>query len=258
MAVTLTFSDLSEQQRAHFYEIIEFDLSDLSKSQAIVRFQASWPKGKRQAEIRRTGGPVTVEQPEVPTRLLASLPVTFLPALRDAETCLAPGPRSRLAVLLEELADRRGGSIRDDIKGIYKKANDELEAQPLISELRNSLQVTTQGVAGTDYVPSAVRATPVEFGRILRTLRVQMDGTPIESLDANGLGYNNLLYIAIVLEHLKSPEVDECPLLLLEEPEAHLHPQLMSCSRTRRRSSCGARASLRRACRIRRSESFNE
>jgi len=29
-----------------------------------------------------------------------------------------------------------------------------------------------------------------------------------------------------VLEHLKSPDADEFPLLFVEEPEAHLHPQL--------------------------------
>jgi putative ATP-dependent endonuclease of the OLD family len=98
MAVTLTFSELSEQQRAHFYEIVDFDLDDLSKSKAIVRFEASWPKGKRQAAIRRTGGPKGPESPEVPSTLLESLPITFLPALRDAETYLAPGYRSRLTL----------------------------------------------------------------------------------------------------------------------------------------------------------------
>ena len=53
-----------------------------------------------------------------------------------------------------------------------------------------------------------------------------MDDAPIGALDANGLGYNNLLYMAVVLEHLKEPDPDESPLFLIEEPEAHLHPQL--------------------------------
>jgi putative ATP-dependent endonuclease of OLD family len=53
-----------------------------------------------------------------------------------------------------------------------------------------------------------------------------MDGSAVGGLDANGLGYNNLLYMAVILEHLKEPGLDESPLFLIEEPEAHLHPQL--------------------------------
>lgn len=226
LSVTLTFSGLSDQQRAHFYEIVDFDLSDLAQSTAIIRFEASWPKNKRQATVKRTGGPANVEPPEVPSGLLPSLPITFLPALRDAEACLAPGHRSRLALLLQDLADRAGGDTEKDIKKIYDDANQSLESHSLVSGVKGSLQSTTQALAGTDYAPSAIRAAEVEFKRILRTLQVQMDGTPIGSLDANGLGYNNLLYIAVVLEHLKVPDPNECPLLLVEEPEAHLHPQL--------------------------------
>jgi len=226
MSITLTFSSLSEQQRAKFYEIVEFNLSDLPQSRAVIRFEASWPKGKRVATVRRTGGPVTVDSPEVPSSILESLPITFLPALRDAEACLTPGYRSRLAILLQDLAQRRGGDTEDEIKRIYEDANRSLEAHPLISEVQKSLQLTTKDLAGSDYAPSGIKAAEVQTDRILRALHVQMEDAPIKSLDANGLGYNNLLYIAVVLEHLKSPDADECPLLLLEEPEAHLHPQL--------------------------------
>src|SRR5208282_1681819 len=106
------------------------------------------------------------------------------------------------------------------------KANDELESRPLISDTKKSLQETTKDLAGSDYSPSAIKAAEVEFEKILRSLQVQMDGSPIGALDANGLGYNNLLYMAVVLEHLKSADSEECPVLLVEEPEAHLHPQL--------------------------------
>jgi putative ATP-dependent endonuclease of the OLD family len=226
ISITLTFERLSEAQRAHFYEIVDFNLSDLSRSKAILRFQASWPQGKRQASIKRTGGALSDDAPEVPAQLLASLPVTFLPALRDAEASLAPGHRSRLALLLRDLADRQSGSARQDIEAIFSRANQDLEQQPLVNETRNSLQATTQRLAGTDYAPSAIKAAEIAFDRILRSLQVQMDGAPIEALDASGLGYNNLLYMAVVLEHLKSALPDESPLLLIEEPEAHLHPQL--------------------------------
>jgi putative ATP-dependent endonuclease of OLD family len=226
ISITLTFAGLTEAQRTQFYEIIDFNLIDITKSKAIVRFEASWPKGKRQASIKRTGGSMTVEPPEVPTKILESLPITFLPALRDAEASLTPGVRSRLARLLQDLAKRKGGNIETEISAIYKKANEDLEIHPLINETKTSLQSTTKDIAGSDYFASAIRVADVDFEKILRSLQVQMDGAPIGGLDANGLGFNNLLYIAVVLEHLKSPDVEDCPLLLLEEPEAHLHPQL--------------------------------
>ncbi|MGC9968005.1 MAG: AAA family ATPase [Syntrophobacteraceae bacterium] len=227
ISITLTFTGLSEGQRAHFYEIVDFDLADMSKSKAIVRFEASWPNGKRQALIKRTGGPLGAEPPEVPAKLLESLPITFLPALRDAEASLTPGYRSRLALLLRDLAERKvDSSAKGDIENIYRSANEDLEGRPLIGETTRSLQSTTKELAGSDYAASAIRVAEVEFEKILRTLQVQMDGAPLGALEANGLGYNNLLYMAVVLEHLKEPDPDESPLLLIEEPEAHLHPQL--------------------------------
>lgn len=226
ISVTLTFDELSENQRAHFYEIVDFDVANLSKSRAVVNFEVSWPENKRYASIDRWGGALSADRTQIPSEILQSLSVTFLPALRDAEAALAPGVRSRLALLLRDLAERPGSTAQSEIEKIFREANEGLEAQTLISDVKTSLQGTTQSIAGTDYSPSAIRASEVVFDRILRTLRVQMDGTPIGDLAANGLGYNNLLYIAVILEHLKSPHVDECPILLVEEPEAHLHPQL--------------------------------
>lgn len=226
ISITLTFSGLSESQRSYFFEVVAFNPADLNKSEAVIRCEASWPANKRQASIKRTGGPKTADSPEVPTRILESLPITFLPALRDAEAALAPGYRSRLAKLLLDIANRKGGNTKDEIKTIFSNANTALENHSLISDTRDSLQNTTQDIAGSDYSASVIKATSVEFEKILRSLQVQMTGSPIGELDANGLGHNNLLYMAVVLEHLKTPESDESPLFLVEEPEAHLHPQL--------------------------------
>jgi putative ATP-dependent endonuclease of OLD family len=218
ISITLIFTNLTEAQRAYFYEIVEFDLTEISKSKAIVRFEASWPKGKRQPSIKRTGGPPATDASEVPSALLSALP-----------EALAPGYRNRLAALLSDVVARQtrdGKSTADEIKKIFVRANRKLERQPLIRETKESLQRTTREIAGTDHSSSGIKAAEFEFEKILRTLHVQMEATPLGSISANGLGYNNLLYIAVILEHLKSPDPDECPILLVEEPEAHLHPQL--------------------------------
>lgn len=226
LSVTLTFRGLTENERAFFYEIVDFDHGDLARSPAVVRFEATWNELKGRAVVRRTGGPPGSNAPDVPSEILAALSVTFLPAMRNAEEQLAPGARSRLAMMLGDIARRRGGDSRAVIEGIFSRANKDLEDESLITGARDSLRQTTALLAGSDYAEPAIRASGVDFDRILRTLQVQVPGAPVEGLHANGLGFNNLLYMAVVLEHLRMPTEDECPILMVEEPEAHLHPQL--------------------------------
>lgn len=228
LSVTLTFEGLSAEQRAFFYEIVDFNHDSIESSVAIIRFSASWNATKSRAQVRRTGGAAASGAPEIPSEILAAIPVTFLPAMRDAESQLAPGPRSRLAAMLRSIADRRSVSSRMNIESLFSRANQDLELDPLIVTVHESLRRTTQSLSGSDYSEAAIRATDVDFDRILRTLQVQMTGEPVGGLQANGLGYNNLLYMAVVLEHLQDPLADELPLLMVEEPEAHLHPQLTS------------------------------
>lgn len=63
--------------------------------------------------------------------------------------------------------------------------------------------------------------------RLYKELIIKIQETNL-ALKQNGLGYNNLLSMATTLGDLeKKPSDEEISIFLVEEPEAHLHPQLL-------------------------------
>jgi putative ATP-dependent endonuclease of OLD family len=62
------------------------------------------------------------------------------------------------------------------------------------------------------------------FDQILERFELYLNAKAGEERVQRGLGYNNLLFMAAELLLLQS-HPDQVPFLLIEEPEAHLHPQ---------------------------------
>jgi putative ATP-dependent endonuclease of OLD family len=61
---------------------------------------------------------------------------------------------------------------------------------------------------------------------VLAALGVRIGDVLPLTMSQNGLGLNNVLYMAVLLAGLTYEPESELHLLLVEEPEAHLHPQM--------------------------------
>jgi len=175
--------------------------------------------------------------------LFDSINCVYLPPLRDAEARLSEGRSSRLARLLKNLQrkeiqeTKKTGKlllieekVRDFNKGL---SEDETGAIAQANELiRTRLHESFGPFFGQD---TRIQFSEFNFNRIVESLRLMFfpervgaSSADFRVLEENSLGYNNLLYIATVLAELTEAQegMNYFNVLLIEEPEAHLHPQL--------------------------------
>jgi predicted ATP-dependent endonuclease of OLD family len=165
--------------------------------------------------------------------------VVYLPALRNAEEKLTNGKKSRLALLLkhqyksndrqEELVSAFNDFNKSVIENKEKKF-DEIE------KARKDINTAMKESMGSVFSQSvSLRFSENSFSSILQSIKMvffptigEMDDEKFRDVAINSLGYNNLLYIATVFAELEAINNNLFTVLLIEEPEAHLHPQIQS------------------------------
>ena len=156
-------------------------------------------------------------------------PLDLLPALRDADADLANWRRSPLRPLLDAVSGSMDEETKEKLAGAISKATEAITGTPEVAALGQSITDMLLSIAGSKHsVSTSLSFAPTDTDRLLRTLRVFVEnGT--RSISEASLGSTNLIYLALKLLEVEleiAENVRGHSLLAIEEPEAHLHPDV--------------------------------
>lgn len=177
---------------------------------------------------------------KIPWEVWNSLNFTYLSPLRDVNRDLRPTNNNLLSKLFLNIADLKDDDYKEKMASIIKENFDNDEWIELLNEGKDKIITHLKEMNFIDdFQDIDINFSTFEYEDIVKKLILQL---PIDlddetnkinyfNLYQNGLGYNNLIYASTIFGDIiqrKELLKQDYNLLLIEEPEAHLHPQLES------------------------------
>lgn len=231
--ITCFIKGISDAEGAIFLEHISFKRNESGENESYLKLEmvANYKNDKIYSDIYI--GDIDGENGyRVPGEIKEFLKVAFLKPLRDAENQMVAKKNSRLSQILlsvdneilrdsdenelKKILDDANGKIKDTTNKIKIKAiggNDEV---PLIDIVNAFIDKTNPG---NEELKANFQIRNDTLREILEKLSVEFE------MPNEGLGIENLLFTAVEFLLLKNSTYLGLKTVLIEEIEAHLHPQ---------------------------------
>ena len=226
--IELQFDDLSDDEAKNFIEWLCYKTikDEQNQDKAVVYLRLIYDITRNEEKIfpsdvcagaDEKGYPLTAEAKEY-------LKTTYLKPLRDAEAELTPGRYSRLSNILfssdtfkkgnrENSLTKKIDEFNEFVNDFFEKSENEgNEIKVIIDEFLNS------------FIENSNKSDFTFSQKDLRNILSKIE-LGLKDIINPGLGSLNRLYMATELLNLKRNSWNGVKLCLVEELEAHLHPQ---------------------------------
>lgn len=156
----------------------------------------------------------------------------YLGALRDSTRSLMSAKKNLLGQVIKRKVEKN--KTEETILKIIETANDGLLKQAEVKATKAGINGNLEKILHSNLQQVELKIAPSSVEYIVNVIKPfipigkegKVNGYTIWR---NSLGYNNLIYIATVLSDIRESIINDknsIYALFIEEPEAHLHPQL--------------------------------